>query len=122
MGYATKEMGIGTRHDAIEDRIDHHNFKKNINIGMCRAAMYVVPHAHLLYSGKTLDSRLRVAVDERNRQVDSYAEITSTLRKEVKHDWEKQVQDWEEDRSKPNPYAPRMKGMCFGLCVRMSRA
>lgn len=34
LGYATKEMGVGTRHDAIEDRLDHHNFKKNINIGM----------------------------------------------------------------------------------------
>lgn len=33
LGYASKEMGIGTRHDAIEDLIDNHNFKKNIGIG-----------------------------------------------------------------------------------------
>src|SRR5438105_3527985 len=31
--YATKEMGVGSRHDAIEDRLDHHNHKKNAEIG-----------------------------------------------------------------------------------------
>lgn len=35
MAYSTKEMGAGARHDAIEDRIDYHNFHKNTNIGKC---------------------------------------------------------------------------------------
>lgn len=33
MSWSTKEMGEGARHDALEDKIDHHNFGKNINMG-----------------------------------------------------------------------------------------
>lgn len=33
IAWATKEMGAGPRHDAIEDKIDHHNFEKNIGAG-----------------------------------------------------------------------------------------
>lgn len=33
LGWATKEMGPGARQDAIEDKIDHHNFEKNIGLG-----------------------------------------------------------------------------------------
>jgi hypothetical protein len=31
--YATREMGVGNCHDTIEDRLDHHNYRKNLNIG-----------------------------------------------------------------------------------------
>lgn len=33
IAWATKEMGRGARADAIEDKIDHHNWEKNINQG-----------------------------------------------------------------------------------------
>ena len=33
ISFATKEMGVGTQHNAIEDFIDYHNFGKNINLG-----------------------------------------------------------------------------------------
>jgi hypothetical protein len=35
VGFATKEMGEGGRHDAIENKIDHMNFEKNVNQGTC---------------------------------------------------------------------------------------
>jgi hypothetical protein len=34
MSWATKEMGIGARADSMEDKINHHNFQKNIGQGM----------------------------------------------------------------------------------------
>jgi hypothetical protein len=34
LGYSTKEMGNGARHDAIEDKVDHLNFGKNVGQGM----------------------------------------------------------------------------------------
>jgi hypothetical protein len=34
LGYSTKEMGNGARHDAIEDKVDHLNFEKNVGQGM----------------------------------------------------------------------------------------
>ena len=33
IAYATKEMGAGARHDAIEDKVDYLNFEKNIGQG-----------------------------------------------------------------------------------------
>ena len=33
IGFATKEMGEGGRHDNIEDKVDHVNFEKNIGQG-----------------------------------------------------------------------------------------
>jgi hypothetical protein len=33
LAWATKEMRLGARHDAMEDKIDHLNFEKNINQG-----------------------------------------------------------------------------------------
>ncbi len=33
LSWAMKEMGPGARHDDIEDKIDHHNFYKNVHEG-----------------------------------------------------------------------------------------
>jgi hypothetical protein len=33
VSWATKEMGKGARHDALDDRIDYHNWEKNIGQG-----------------------------------------------------------------------------------------
>ena len=30
MSYSTKEMSVGNREDSLEDKIDHHNFSKNM--------------------------------------------------------------------------------------------
>ena len=49
ISYATKEMGVGAQHDAIEDFVDYHNFSKNANIGEIS-----------LYCNTRLTSRLRV--------------------------------------------------------------
>ncbi|KAJ7690749.1 hypothetical protein B0H17DRAFT_1159968 [Mycena rosella] len=42
LGWATKEMGNGPRHDALEDKIDHHNWEKNIAQGGKLARKLVV--------------------------------------------------------------------------------
>ncbi|KAJ7040223.1 hypothetical protein C8F04DRAFT_948763 [Mycena alexandri] len=86
LAWATKEMGAGARHDAIEDKIDHHNFEKNIN------------------QGTTLPRKLILAIEERNRQVAAFTQVDATLKKELRKTWQKQVDDWVEDRTKPNPY------------------
>jgi hypothetical protein len=33
LGFSTKEMGYGARHDALENKVDHINFEKNIRQG-----------------------------------------------------------------------------------------
>ncbi|KAF7319497.1 hypothetical protein HMN09_00288600 [Mycena chlorophos] len=53
ISFATKEMGEGNRHDAIEDKIDHLNFEKNIREGD------VLARKLLIAVDKTLTSALR---------------------------------------------------------------
>ncbi|KAJ7027962.1 hypothetical protein C8F04DRAFT_1212258 [Mycena alexandri] len=86
IAWATKEMGRGGRADCIEDKIDHHNFEKNIN------------------QGTTLPRKLILAIDERDRQVEAFKEVDKTLSSSVKKEWQKKIDEWKADRTKPNPY------------------
>ncbi|KAJ7060660.1 hypothetical protein C8F01DRAFT_988096 [Mycena amicta] len=86
IGWSTKEMGEGARHDAIEDKIDHLNFEKNVG------------------QGKTLLRKLIVATAECKTQEEEFEEMTQTVSKETLKKWEKMVHDWEKDKTKPNPY------------------
>ncbi|KAJ7819725.1 hypothetical protein B0H13DRAFT_1661205 [Mycena leptocephala] len=88
VGFSTKEMGEGARHDAIENKVDHLNFEKNTGQG-CR---------------QTLARKLIVAIAERDKQVAAFKDVDSTLEHDLRNDWKKQIDDWLVDRSKPNPY------------------
>ncbi|KAJ7020488.1 hypothetical protein C8F04DRAFT_1214081 [Mycena alexandri] len=86
LGWATKEKSQGGRADAIEDKIDQHNFEKNIN------------------QGTTLPKKLILAINERDRQVAAFKEVDKTLKRETRKTWQKQIDEWVTDRTKPNPY------------------
>ncbi|KAJ7734685.1 hypothetical protein B0H16DRAFT_1664977 [Mycena metata] len=87
ISWATKEMGRGAHADAIEDKIDHHNWEKNINQGANDAPV-----------------KLILAIDKRDRQVTAFKEVDQTLSKNVRKEWRKKIDDWKADRTKPNPY------------------
>ncbi|KAJ7060233.1 hypothetical protein C8F01DRAFT_1253560 [Mycena amicta] len=86
VGWATKEMGEGARHDAIEDKVDHLNFEKNIG------------------QGKALAAKLIVAMAEYRAQEAEFAEMDGNLRPETGREWEHIYRDWRADHSKPNPF------------------
>ncbi|KAJ7056324.1 hypothetical protein C8F01DRAFT_1029354 [Mycena amicta] len=86
IGFATKEMGQGNRHDTIDDKVDHINFEKNVG------------------EGEMLARKLVIAVAERDRQVAEFIEVDSSLNESVRRDWMRQVKEWLADKSKPNPY------------------
>ncbi|KAJ7664818.1 hypothetical protein B0H17DRAFT_1211182 [Mycena rosella] len=86
LGFSTKEMGYGARHDAIEDRVDHLNFEKNVS------------------QGDTLARKLIVAIAERDKQVEGFCEVDRTLSSRLRIAWEKRITDWLVDKTQPNPY------------------
>ncbi|KAJ6481585.1 hypothetical protein C8R47DRAFT_933115, partial [Mycena vitilis] len=86
LSWATKEMRPGARHDAIEDKIDHMNFEKNLN------------------QETTLPRKLILAMDERDRQVAAFTEVDRTLKKELRKKWQAKIDAWKKDKAKPNPY------------------
>ncbi|KAJ7049780.1 hypothetical protein C8F01DRAFT_1264808 [Mycena amicta] len=86
ISYATKEMGEGNRHDSIEDKIDHISFEKNVG------------------EGDTLGRKLVIAVAERDKQIREFIEIDRGLEPSLRKEWQKRVDDWVADPTKPNPY------------------
>ncbi|KAJ7059029.1 hypothetical protein C8F01DRAFT_1303448, partial [Mycena amicta] len=86
ISYATKEMGEGNRHDSIEDKIDHISFEKNVG------------------EGDTLGRKLVIAVAEHDKQIREFIEIDRGLEPSLRKEWQKRVDDWVADPTKPNPY------------------
>ncbi len=104
--YMTKEQLPGARHNNIEDKINYHNFTKNINLGKPILVGFACTN---VFSGKTLLCRLKIALEERARQVASFDEVNGALEKKLRSDWTQMVLDWIADNTKPNPYAPSGK-------------
>ncbi|KAJ7429171.1 hypothetical protein B0H11DRAFT_1769442 [Mycena galericulata] len=86
VGFSTKEMGDGARHDQIENKVDHLNFEKNLG------------------QGDTLSRKLIVAIAERDKQVQNFRDVNESLSKDLRHDWQARINAWLADRSQPNPY------------------
>ncbi|KAJ7051194.1 hypothetical protein C8F01DRAFT_1091766 [Mycena amicta] len=85
--FSTKEMGLGNRADVLDDRIDNHNFLKNMTLG------------------STLQRRLLVARDELKRQVEVFAAVSDGVAPDLQRQWKRQVHEWEEDDTRFNPYS-----------------
>jgi hypothetical protein len=58
---------------------------------------------------------LIVAIDERDRQIAAFKQVDSTVRSAIKKEWQKKIDDWREDRTKPNPY--EIAGGLDGKCI-----
>ena len=89
LGNTTKTQGPGGRHDVLDDHFGFWNWLKYIRIG------------------KTLMSRYKAALAERNRQVEGHRGLTSSLDAELVEKWEAICTAWEEDaypKSCENPY------------------
>ncbi|KAJ7060741.1 hypothetical protein C8F01DRAFT_1083718 [Mycena amicta] len=86
VSFATKEMGEGNRHDTIDDKIDHINFEKNVR------------------QGETLMRKLIVAIAERDKQTQQFEEMDESLNDNTRNQWSKEIEEWEQDRTKRNPY------------------
>ncbi|KAJ7863700.1 hypothetical protein B0H13DRAFT_2354000 [Mycena leptocephala] len=84
--FHTKEMGVGNRTDTLEDKIDSHNFLKNLT------------------NGDALRRKLVVAISERTHQVDAFKEVNRTVSKELRATWQGQIDAFVADHSQPNPY------------------
>ncbi|KAJ7173526.1 hypothetical protein C8R46DRAFT_1215455 [Mycena filopes] len=84
--FHTKEMGLGNRADTLEDKIDAHNFLKNLG------------------GVDILRRKLVVALAERDIQVTAFKEINKTIHHDVRDDWQLRIDNWLKDRSGSNPY------------------
>ncbi|KAJ7715855.1 hypothetical protein DFH07DRAFT_762650 [Mycena maculata] len=84
--YNTKDMSMGNRADTIEDKIDSHNFLKNLG------------------SVDILRRKLVVAIAERANQVAAFKEINKTITPVVRGDWQGIIDTFMKDSTGLNPY------------------
>ncbi|KAJ7585546.1 hypothetical protein C8J56DRAFT_1052852 [Mycena floridula] len=102
ISYATKEMGAGTRADAIDDRVDYHNHTKNVRLGT------------------TLQNKLRVAIVECANQAGEFRDMSETVQAEIKAKWANQYDAWVEDRANnASPFAPAVSETVSEAQVRL---
>ncbi|KAJ7575804.1 hypothetical protein C8J56DRAFT_1063043 [Mycena floridula] len=82
---STREMGPGHRHDTLDDHWHDWNWRKIVALG------------------KLLARRRLEAAAERAVQEEAYGDFSNNQLAQVP-EWRAQVEAWEEDSSKPNPY------------------
>ncbi|KAF7305216.1 CxC2 domain-containing protein [Mycena kentingensis (nom. inval.)] len=86
MSYATKEMGEGNRLDTLEGKVDQINAEKNANLG------------------DSLQRKELLAVVERDKAVAEFAELDAGVQPEDRAAWTAQIDAWNLDKTKPNPF------------------
>ncbi|KAF7290707.1 CxC2 domain-containing protein [Mycena indigotica] len=86
IAFSTKEMGEGNRHDTIEDKVDHVNFEKNVR------------------QGDTLARKMIIALAQRDTQIGEFAEVDDSLDPVLRADWQRRIDAWNADNTRPNPY------------------
>ncbi|KAJ6504317.1 hypothetical protein C8R47DRAFT_1210384 [Mycena vitilis] len=85
--YHTKNMGLGNRADTLEDKINYHNFKRNLT------------------QPDILRRKLMVAIAERARQVAAWKEVNKSIPSEVRATWQERVDGYLADPTKSaSPY------------------
>ncbi|KAJ7054887.1 hypothetical protein C8F01DRAFT_1088626 [Mycena amicta] len=70
------------------------------------------PPRHDRRESDTLAWKLIIAIAERDRQIDEFAEVDKSMEPTLRREWEQRVELWNEDPSQPNPYI--MKGKQAG--------
>ncbi|KAG2108890.1 uncharacterized protein F5147DRAFT_745615 [Suillus discolor] len=90
---STKEMGPGARHDTLDDHFGHHNWHKFVGLGL------------------SLRKKLIIAVKERDRQQAAFQEFNLAVGTSYQNQWTAMVKSWEEDKTQPNPFTTRERGI-----------
>ncbi|KAF8120414.1 hypothetical protein EV363DRAFT_1190282 [Boletus edulis] len=86
---STKEMGPGSRRDILDDHFGHWNWKKVTNLR------------------NSLREKLRHSIPKRAELQDALEQLEESITADHASklaEWRQQVSEWEDDRSRPNPY------------------
>ena len=89
LGNSTKTQGPGGRHDVLDDHFGFWNWLKYVGLG------------------KTLMSKYKAAIAERNIQVEGHRGLTESLDPSLVAKWEQLCVEWESDsfpKKKLSPY------------------
>lgn len=100
---STKEMGVGYRHDVLDDHFGHHNWRKYTGLG---TFFCLLPPIQRLaqFTGLSLRRKLLNAVKEQGRHQSFLRDFNLAIDDAHREEWTEMVEAWERDKSSPNPY------------------
>ena len=109
---STKDMGPGHRRDTLDDYFGDWNWKKLVKLG-------VLPFMHGLWRaypciGSSILRKIKEAIPERNEHQGDFEELTQSLEHKFPEQlvkWKRQVEEWEADSTKPNPFEVKSTGV-----------
>ncbi|KAI0054994.1 hypothetical protein BV25DRAFT_1922198 [Artomyces pyxidatus] len=103
---STKQMGPGARQDALDSHCGHANWRKTVGFGKALLRRLVPAVSEALRHGRILDDFNKVLEIERPGSTS---------------EWEQQIVDWEQDKSKPCPYdVPKSSITMAGVRLEMA--
>jgi hypothetical protein len=106
---STREMTAGARHDTIDDHAGSWNWRKITNLGM--VVPLLIRHHLIKQVGKTLAAQLCQAHKMKVRHEELLEDFSAEFPPEVIQRWTKDIEAWNADPSKPNPYEDVEMGM-----------
>ncbi|KAG1785033.1 uncharacterized protein HD556DRAFT_1435285 [Suillus plorans] len=87
---STKEMGPGTRCDTLDDHFGDWNWKKTTTLG------------------RTLKCKMEEATKWEREHCAALCDLEATVQPALLEEWELEVQTWEEDNTRPNPFESKV--------------
>ncbi|KAJ8475268.1 hypothetical protein ONZ45_g15673 [Pleurotus djamor] len=99
---STKEMGMGSRHDTLDDLFAYHNWQKTAGLGLSLKRKYLI------------------AAVESKRHTELHREFSEAVPLETQREWTTMIIKWERDNTMPNPYvAATKKTSCYDALERI---
>jgi hypothetical protein len=113
LGSSMKEMGPGSRQDTLDDHFGDMNWKKVCDLGLLASDAFTTTILTDI-SGASLLCKITVAVPEWNEHLYAFHELTKSLPNSTT-EWKDDVEAWEKDKTKPNPF--EFKGTGIVTCL-----
>jgi hypothetical protein len=105
---SSQEMGPGSRTDTIDDHARAWNWRKITNLGA--VGLIKADHILTILTGASLLTQLAKAIVMEKKHREAFEKFTATFPSDVVAKWDKMVDDWDADMSKPNPYEEPVAG------------
>ncbi|KAG1888854.1 hypothetical protein F4604DRAFT_1877293 [Suillus subluteus] len=99
---STREMGPGSRRDTLDDHFNDWNWKKICAMGLIFRRKY------------------KFALIEVQERVNDLTDFEASLATDELATWRKDIEAWEEDRSRPNPFEDRAMTTMTQAAVRLA--
>ncbi|KAF8879940.1 hypothetical protein BD779DRAFT_1676153 [Infundibulicybe gibba] len=99
-------MGPGSRRDTLDDHFGDYNWRKVIGLGIGILFAYQLLHLPTA-TGPAMLRKVKEAGAERSELVSDFLELSASISKEYPEQvvkWTADIQAWEQDRTKPNPF------------------